>query len=37
MLAEAALGVPSKVAAKSPRVTVAEALPMTSVPDAVPW
>ena len=36
VVAEAALAVPSYVAAKSPRVTVAAALPITSVPVAVP-
>ena len=32
VVAEAALAVPSKLAAKPPKVTVAVALPITSVP-----
>ena len=37
VVAEAALAVPSNVAAKPPNVTVAFGLPITSVPEAVPW
>ena len=37
VVTEAALAVPSNVASRPPRVTVAEALPITNVPVAVPW